>query len=234
TAWLGTLPVDALAQRSAIAADHAYALKKAQIEASHLLTPAEEELGAELSPTGGSAWAKLYNNYTSQLTVTVSLEDGEQTLPMSSVRNLAYHQDRSVRRAAYAAELAAWEKASVPISAALNSIKGEVNTLVQRRRWGSALNTTLFQNNMDEASLTAMLAAARESFPDFRRYLQAKARILGLETLAWYDIFAPIAQTGRVWEYEEGAAFIVDQFAIFSAKMRRLAQRAFDEILIDA
>lgn len=234
TAWLGLLPVDALTARSSIAAEHAYALQKAQIEADHLLTPAEEELAAELSPTGGSAWSKLYNNFTSQLIVPVELEGEEKRLPMSSVRNLAYHMDRSIRRTAYAAELEAWEKASVPVAAALNGIKGEVNTLVQRRNWGSALATALFQNNMDQASLDAMLVAARESFPDFRRYLRAKARVLKVEKLAWYDIFAPIAQHGRVWAYDEGADFIVEQFGTFSEKMQNLARRAFTEQWIDA
>jgi pepF/M3 family oligoendopeptidase len=234
TAWLGLLPVDQLTARSSIAAAHAYALEKAQIEAEHLLTPAEEDLAAELSPTGGSAWSKLYNNFTSQLVVTVPLDGEEKRLPMSSVRNLAYHKDRLIRRTAYAAELEAWEKASVPVAAALNGIKGEVNTLVQRRGWGSALSTAIFQNNMDQASLDAMLVAAREAFPDFRRYLRAKARVLKVDKLAWYDIFAPIAQNGRVWSYDEGAAFIEEQFGTFSEKMQTLARRAFTEHWIDA
>jgi oligoendopeptidase F len=234
TAWLGTLPIDVLVEKSAIAAEHAYALQKAQIEARHQMTPKEEELAAELSPTGGDAWSKLYGNFTSQLMVTVDLPDGPQTLPMSSTRNLAYHPDRRVRQAGYTAELAAWDAAKVPIASALNSIKGEVNTLSQRKDWESALAITLFQNNMDRDSLEAMMAAARESFPDFRRYLQAKARVLGLSQLAWYDIFAPITRGGRVWEYEEAADFILEQFGAFSPKMQHLAMRAFRENWIDA
>lgn len=234
TAWLGTLPVDALAARSQAAAEHVYALHKAHVEARHLLTPGEEELAAELSPTGGSAWSKLYGNYASQLIVPVPLEGGTQKLPMSSVRNLAYHPDRRVRRAAFVAELAGWEDASVPIAAALNGIKGEVNTLVRRKRWESALETTLFQNNMDRDSLEAMMVAAQESFPDFRRYLQTKAKVLGVPKLAWYDMFAPIATNSRVWSYDEGAAFVVEQFGAFSDKMQALARRAFQENWIDA
>lgn len=234
TAWLAALPVDALIARSGVAADHAYALQKAHVEAEHQLTPPEEELLAELSPTGGSAWGKLYNTFSSQLDVTVPLPTGEKTMPMSAVRNLAYHKDRATRQAAYVAELAAWDAASVPLAASLNGIKGEVNALVQRRGWSSPLTVALFQNNIDQASLDAMLTAARESFPDFRRYLQAKARVLGLEKLAWYDIFAPIGQSSHSWGYGEGMEFIVAQFGTFSDKMRRLAERAFAENWIDA
>ncbi|MCB0116190.1 MAG: M3 family oligoendopeptidase [Caldilineaceae bacterium] len=234
TAWLASLPKDALIARSSVAADHAYALHKAHVEAERLLTPPEEELLAELGPTGGSAWGKLYNNFSSQLDVTVALPGGEKTLPMSATRNLAYHKDRAVRQAAYEAELAAWQVAAVPLAASLNGIKGEVNAVTQRRGWSSPLAVSLFQNNIDQASLDAMLTAARESFPDFRRYLQAKARLLGLEKLAWFDIFAPIGHSSHSWAYSEGMEFIVAQFGAFSDKMRGLAERAFAENWIDA
>jgi oligoendopeptidase F len=234
TAWLSSLPVETLVARSAVAADHEYALRKAHIEAEHLLTPPEEELLAELGPTGGSAWSKLYNNFSSQLDVTVALPKGEKTMPMSAVRNLAYHRERAVRQAGYEAEMVAWEAASVPLAASLNGIKGEVNALVQRRGWSSPLAVSLFQNNIDQASLDAMLTAARESFPDFRRYLRAKARVLKLEKLAWYDIFAPIGQSNHTWAYSEGMEFIVAQFGAYSDKMRGLAERAFTENWIDA
>ncbi len=234
TAWLGQLPVEQLIQRSAVAVDHAYALEKAQLQAKHLLTKEAEELAADLSPSSGSSWAKLYNNFTSQLTILFELDGNQAEMPMSSIRNLAYHADRSVRQQAFEAELQTWETASVPLAAALNSIKGEVNTLVRHRRWGSALETTLEQNNMDAASLDAMMVAARESFPDFRRYFRAKARLLGQDQLAWFDIFAPIGESNRVWLYSGAADFITENFATFSPKMRDLAVRAFREEWIDA
>ncbi len=234
TAWLGQLPTAELIQRSALAADHAYALAKARIQFAHLLSRESEDLAADLSPTGGNGWAKLYNNYTSQLMVQIELDGKPSELPMSSARNLAYHADRAVRQRGYAAELKAWEGASVPLAAALNSIKGEVNTLLRHRRWDSALETTLEQNNMDAASLEAMMSAAREAFPDFRRYFRAKARLLGQAQLAWFDLFAPVGNSQRIWPYSEATEFIVEQFATFSPKMRDLAVRSFREQWVDA
>src|SRR5438132_1330993 len=148
--------------------------------------------------------------------------------------NLAHEADRDVRRRAYDAELAAWKRMAVPLAAALNSIKGEVNTLVKRRNWESPLEASLFDSGIDRQTLDAMLAAARESFPDFRRYLQAKARVLGLARLAWYDLFAPVGKDERVWEYDEAASFIIEQFGTFSSRLSNFAARAFREQWIDA
>jgi pepF/M3 family oligoendopeptidase len=122
----------------------------------------------------------------------------------------------------------------VPIAAALNGVKGEVNTLSRRRNWDTALDEAIFDSNIDRQTLDAMLQAARESFPDFRRYMRAKARALGIERLAWYDIFAPVGESTRVWQYPDARDYIVRQFGTYSDKMSEFAARAFDQNWIDA
>ena len=234
TAWLGALDVEELIAQSALARDHAYALRRSKEQAAHLMSPAEEALSAEMNVTGGTAWTRLHSNLTSQLIVPLEQEGSVQELPMSIVRNLAYDGDRELRRRAYEAELAGWQRVAVPLAAALNSIKGEVNTLARKRGWESPLEASLFNNNMDRQALDAMLAAAHASFPDFRRYLWAKARALGLPRLAWYDLFAPIAGNERVWSFDEARDFIIEQFGSYSQRLSDFATRAFREQWIDA
>lgn len=234
SAWVGSLDVEGLIVRSQLANEHAHMLRKAKVQSEHLMSPAEEELAAELGLTGGNAWEKLYGTYSSQIMVPVVLEGEKKDLPMSAVRNLAMDPNRQVRKMGFEAEIAAWERAAVPISAAINSIKGVVNSLGRRRNWGSPLDIALFQSNIDKQTLEAMMEAARESFPDFRRYLKAKARVLGLPALAWYDLFAPVGGEGKSWPYEEAERFIVEHFDSYSPKLSRLAKRAFDENWIDA
>jgi pepF/M3 family oligoendopeptidase len=153
---------------------------------------------------------------------------------MSEIRNLAYDPDRAVRRRAYEAELAGFARAGVPLAAALNSIKGQVDALSRRRGWETPLDAALFDANIDRQTLDAMLEAARDAFPDFRRYLRAKARALGLPTLAWYDLFAPMGGGGRAWSFNEAARFIVEQFGSYSPRLGEFAARAFRERWIDA
>ena len=250
TAWVGSLDVEELIRRSAVAGDHAYMLRRARVSATHLMDAAEEALAAELNVTGGSAWGRLHANVTSQLAVPVVMNGETRELPMSAVRNLAYDADRAVRRSAYEAELAGFARAAVPLAAAMNSIKGEVNTLARRRGWETPLDAALFDASIDRQTLDAMMTAARDSFPDFRRYLRAKARALGLDALAWYDLFAPVGggndngnanengngagDGGRAWDYDSSAAFIVAQFGAYSSRLSAFAARAFRERWIDA
>lgn len=234
TAWIGALDVDALLQKSQVARDHEFALREAKIEAEHLMSPAEETLTAELNLTGGIAWSKLHANLTSQISVDINLNGEDRQLPMSEIRNLAFDPDREVRRRAYEAELAAWERNALPLASALNSIKGQVNVTSRRRGWDSPLDAALFSSRIDRQTLDAMLEAARASFPDFRRYLKAKARALGVPALAWYDLFAPVGESSQVWEYEDSVKFITKQFGTYTPRMQGLAARAFEENWIDA
>jgi oligoendopeptidase F len=234
TAWVGGQDVETLIERSALAREHAFRLRRARRQAEHLMSPAEEALAAELDVTGGTAWSRLHGNLTSQLMVPLEIGGEQKELPMSQLRNLAFEADRDLRRRAYEAEIGAWEKLGVPLAAALNSIKGQVNTLAERRGWASPLDAALFDNNIDRETLDAMMGAAREFFPDFRRYLRAKARLLGLEKLAWYDLFAPVGSAGRTWGYEDASDFIVEKFGQFSPRLSEFAARAFRENWIDA
>lgn len=239
TAWIGSLDIEALIEQSQLAREHEFTLRRATEEARHLMSPPEEELASTLNLSAGAAWSKLQGNVASQIKVRVQMApDAEPVeLPMSAVRNLAYEPDRELRQRAYEAEMAAWSDTATPIAAALNSIKGEVNTLSARRRWASPLEQSLFANTIDRETLEAMLQAARESFPDFRRYLTAKARALGLERLAWYDLFAPLPDSGesaREWDWDAAEEFIVNRFGAYSRQLGDFAYRAFHERWIDA
>ena len=233
-AWIGSLDAEKLLEKSAIAQQHEYMLQKARKSAQHLMMPDQENLAAELSMTGGSSWYRLFSNYTSQITVDI-VQDGEtKTMPLTAAQNLAFEQDRELRRHAHEAVLESLAGAAVPIAACLNSIKGETLALTRRRGWDSPLDMVLFQNAIDRPTLDAMMTATQDSFPDFQRYLKARARALNLPKLAWYDRMVTIGPGEQSWEYNDATEFVMKQFGTYSAKMRRLAERAFSENWIDA
>lgn len=231
--WAGTLDLAAVLGASQVARDHKYFLTRAQTLAAHKMSPSEEDLAAELNLSGGSPWARLREDVTSQIEVPFELDGKTKPLTMSEIRNLAEHLDGDVRKRAYDVEIAAWEANALPIAAALNGIKGEAGTLIERRGWSSPVAQAAFQNNIDEATLEAMMTSASDSFPVWRRYYQAKARLLGAEKLAWWDLFAPVGEAGRAWEYDEGKAFVAENFDAYSKRMGDHARRAFNERWLD-
>lgn len=222
--------VDKLASESELVAKYTYKLKREKENAVHLLSDEVEEIVSELDMTGGGAWGKLQTFLTS--TLKVDYEDGVVTLP--EIRNLAYSPDAEVRRKAYAAELASYEKIADSIAFALNNIKLQVNTISEKRGYASALDMTLEQSGMKRETLDAMLTAIREYLPVFRRYLRRKGELLGHGNgLPWYDLFAPVGKADKTYSIDEAEEYLVNCFSGFAPGMASLMKEAFENSWID-
>jgi len=213
---------------------HAYFLRDLAQQAQYLMSEAEESLASELALSGTKAWEQLQRTVTSQLTVNMELEGETQKLSMTQLLNLRPHPDEAVRKRAYEVENATWDQVREPLAASLNGIKGAVNTLNHRRGRIDAVHSAIDAGHIDRATLEAMLGAMEASFPMFRRYFKAKAKYLGKEQLAWWDLFVPVGQSDKKYSWESTRAFILENFAHFSEELADYAQRAFDSQWLDA
>ncbi len=239
-AWIAGRSDEQLADGSTLIGDYPDVVRQARRAALHLLPAAEEELLATLNPSGASAWGRLRQDIASQIMITL---DGDgphagKAIPITEARNLAHDPDRDVRRRAYQAEIAGWEQNAVPVAAAMNGIKGQVNTISKRRGYETALDQGLEANRLDRETLDALVGATEDAFPMFRRYMHAKARLLGLERLAWYDILAPVgdhaASGADRWAWPNSVAFVERHFRAFDPALGDLAKRSDEERWVDA
>lgn len=199
----------------------------------HQMSEAEEDLAADLSRAGADAWSRLQQSVSSTARATWDEATGE-TKTLNELRNLAHSPDREVRRKAFERELevlASWE---IPFAFALNGVKGFSLSLDRRRSYRDPLEKAIVQARITPKALDALVGAMEESLPLFRRYLRGKARLLGLDQLAFFDLFAPVGEGVRPWPFEEASAFIVDLFADFSDELASFARHAFQRRWIDA
>jgi oligoendopeptidase F len=236
TAWLGTIApkLDKVIANNDSAGAHEFMLREAAEQSKYLMSDEEEALAAELSLSGGNAFEKLQGTVTSQLSVDFELDGKTEKMPMPALINLRSHPDEATRHRAYDAENQAWETVKETLAACLNGVKGEANTLNKKRGRKDAIHSSLDAARMDRKTLEAMLAAMKDSFPMFRKYFNAKAKKIGKEKLAWWDVFAPVGKTDKVYSFEEACNFILENFGKFSPDLAAFAKRAFDNNWIDA
>ena len=220
--------------------EYVWKLEEMGKEFNHMMSEDEETLVSQMSNTGSGAWNMLQSKLISTLTCEYADPlDGNKvrTIGINEARNLAYHQNPDVRKAAYDAELAAYPKVAEPIAAALNSVKGEVNLLSGKRKYESPLDKTLSDSHMTRKTLDAMFAAIDENIHCFRDYLKAKAAYLSKgekKSLPFYDLFAPVgAKNDEEFSYEEAKAFVADNFAKFSKEMEKVALMSYENNWID-
>ena len=236
TAWAGKLGKPAIkkaVKTNPSAKAHEFILLEAAEQSKYLMNEAEETLAAEMTLSGGNAFGKLQGTLTSQMTVDFELDGGTKKMPMPALINLRSHPDEATRRRGYEAENKAWEGVQETLAACLNGVKGETLLLDKKRGREDNLHASIDSARMDRATLEAMLGAMKDSFPMFRRYFKHKAKLLGKEQLAWWDLFAPLGKTDKVYSWDEARDFIVDNFNKFSPELGAFAKRAFDQNWID-
>jgi pepF/M3 family oligoendopeptidase len=236
TAWLGKIgpKLDKVIANNKTAKAHEFMLQEAADQSKYLMSDAEEALAAELSLSGGNAFGKLQGTVTSQLSVDFELDGKTEKMPMPALINLRSHPDEGTRHRAYEAENQAWETVKETLAASMNGVKGETITLNKKRGRKDAIHSSLDAARLDRKTLEAMLAAMKDSFPMFRKYFNAKAKKLGKEKLAWWDLYAPMGKTDKVYSFEEAGDFVLENFGKFSPELAAFAGRAFDRNWIDA
>lgn len=234
--WVRSLGVEALASVSTEVAEHRGPLARLAARAEHQMSEAEEGLYAELATTGSSAWDQLQSLVTSQLSAVVHMPDGTSPdTPIAAVRGLASHADPATRKAAYDAEMEAWPRVTSVCAAAMNSVKGESNTVNRRRGWATPLDASLFANNVSRATFDAMQQAITDSLPDFRSWMRAKARLHGHDgALPWYDMFAPLPFAPASISWDEGLDIVRRAFGSYGGSLAGLVDRAVEGKWLDA
>ena len=123
------------------------------------------------------------------------------------------------------------------MAAALGGVKGHALTVDKRRGWKSQIQKSVFQSRINKKTLFSLISAVESSLPLFRRYLDCKARLLGVEKCAFFDLFAHV-NTGQAaekrWSWDEASAFVADCFEKFDPGMADFARKAYSKGWVDA
>ena len=229
--WASKLPnLMELVHGDEVLADYEFLFTNMEQNSKYLLPGMGEEIMARMEMSGGDAWTELHGYITSTVPVTYR---GERT-NLSAIRNLAYDPDPQVRKDAYEAELACYERIEDAGAFAMNSIKLETISECKLRGHESPLSAVLQRSHMQKETLDAMFSAMDDYLPKFWQYLKAKGKALGHENgLPWYDLFAPMGDSSTKFTTQEARDYLVEQFSGFDKELADMVAEAFDDAWID-
>ncbi len=230
--FAGTLEnLESVIESDEVLSQYKFYFEEIKNDMSHMMSDEAEALFAKMNISGGRAWGDLYSYLISK----VKVEYNGETTSLPFIRGLADSEDGAVRKSAFEAELACYDKIKDSIAFALNSIKAQVNLEAELRGYEDPLAMTLDRSRMKKATLDAMLEAMREAMPAFRKYLRHKAKLLGYENgLPWYEILAPMGKAGsESFTVEQAHKYLVEHFSSFAPDLAEMVDRAFKEEWID-
>jgi oligoendopeptidase F len=208
----------------------AFNLSERRRRAKEKMGAEKESLAGDLSVDGYHAWGELYNTVVGRINIPF---DGKQ-LSVGQAFNQMASGDRAVRSEVFSQWEKAWGEQAELIGAALNHLGGYRINLYKHRGWDSILGEPLDNNRMTTETLNAMWGTVEKNKGHLIKYMERKAKLLGLPGLAWYDVDAPLTAATTKVTYDEAADFIVEQFHKFSPRMAEFAKEAFAKSWIEA
>jgi oligoendopeptidase F len=160
----------------------------------HTLGAGEERVAAEagdLAGIGGDVYSVLKD--ADLPWPTVKLSSGEEvrldTAGFARVRASRVREDRDRAFSAFFGAVKGFERT---IGTALY---GTVRAHVAEKKirsFGSSLEAAVFRSNVPPTVYRQLLADVRRSLPTFHRYLALRKRMLGVESLRYQDLYAPL------------------------------------------
>ena len=202
-----------LAAKASLAGAQNY-LNRLREEARRAMTPEKEVLATDLGVDGIQAWGRLYDTVSSKLEFDMVFPDGRhERVPMSQRRSLLDSADRRVRKAAFYGGNEAWHAIEDTAASALNAIAGTRLTLNHHRGVEHFLDIALFQAAITRKTLDAMFEALLANLEIPRRVLKLKARQIGQQAVAWFDLGAPLDIPGQEkLSWDKATTMVSDSF----------------------
>jgi len=102
------------------------------------------------------------------------------------------------------------------------------------RKYSSCLESALDANNIPPQVYQTLIENVDKNLPTFHRYLKLRQRMLGVDQLHYYDLYAPLVKDVDLkYTYEEGQKLILDALKPLGKHYLEVAQKAFNERWID-
>ena len=102
------------------------------------------------------------------------------------------------------------------------------------RKYSSCLEAALDQNNIPTEVYYKLIENANKNLPTLHRYLNLKKRMLGVDDLHYYDIYAPLVDNVALeYDYDEGSRIIMKSLAVLGDEYTATLKNAFDNRWID-
>ncbi len=210
-----------------------FGLEERRNRVQEMLSESEETLIASLGVDGLKAWERFFEKVIARVRIPFEKDGKLEEHSLSTIGQFFISADADVRRRAFQQSTEVMAGEAELCAQALNALGGYRLQTYKARGWDSFLHESLLQNRLSEATLTTMWGAVEKIFGRLAAYLERRGKVIGVESLHFVDLYAPIGKGARTMSWEEGAEIIVEQFATVSPKMAELARRAFEEGWID-
>ena len=218
-----------------VLANYRHMLERVQRRVAHLLTEVEEQLIIEKDQFGVQAWVELQSKWLNTRLFDVVVLGEKKTLSYGEANGLLPHPDRATRESANRSIYGLLGRDGEIFASALRSICNDWVTVSQRRKYASPMESSLINNDTEQAIVENLLRAMEENAGVYRRYLKLKAKLMNLPILGNHDIVAPLPDAPELkFTFEEARNLVTRAYSRFDSEYATAVREMFTKRRIDA
>ncbi|MFH5185500.1 oligoendopeptidase F [Paenibacillus sp. TAB 01] len=205
-------------------------------EKQHVLSKNEEALLAQvgnLSQAPGTIYSML-NNADLKFPKVKNEQGEEVELTHGRYIQFLESRNREVRKEAFQAMYATYGKNKNTIGATLaaNITKNIFYSKV--RKYPSTLEMSLYGDNIDKEVYTNLIDAIHQSLPLMHRYMTLRKKLLKVDELHMYDLFAPLVDEYKMdITYDQAKQTVKESLKPLGQNYLNILQEGFDDRWID-
>ena len=205
-------------------------LEVARQRKPYLLTEPEERILTEKDVTGRSAWQRYFN----EVLGAARFDWQGEEVPLQTVLTQLYHPDRDVRIRAAQSITGGLRKLSRHLTYVFNTLLADKASEDRLRNYPSWITARNLSNEVDDASVDALVEAVTGRYDIVARYYTLKKRLLGLDELFDYDRYAPLPAADKSYKWEDATALVHTSYHSFDERMADIVNEFFEKNWIDA
>jgi oligoendopeptidase F len=215
-------------------AEYKHALERYKRRAPHMLSEIEEQWILQKDRFGINSWQQLQGDWLSTRMFHIEIDGKMKEMPYGEIIALYEHPNRELRKAANSIVYTNLGNDEIVWASALRAIVGDHIEVSKRRKWPEPRSQSLIDNDVDGETIDALMGTIEDHVDLYRRYLKAKAKIMGLPKLSNWDIVAPLpGMPERKFSWEEAQKLVVDAYKTIDDDLADIVKEMFKKNRID-
>ena len=215
-------------------AHYRHLMTEARKQKPFLLSEPEEKILSLKRGTGQSAFERLYEEVVSAIICIVEVGGERREGSLQEALAMLYSPDRRQRAAAADGITQALGERSRVLTFIFNILVQEHADDDRLRGRKHPMQSRNLENEIDQASVDALLDACDRHMPLVARYYELKRKLLNVERLYDYDRYAPIGENLPACAYGDAKRIVLEAYGEFAPRMAEVAEAFFAGNWIDA
>ncbi|MCL9663164.1 oligoendopeptidase F [Paenibacillus hunanensis] len=213
-----------------------FTLQEMKREKAHILTEAEEALLAQvgnLSQAPQTIFGML-NNADLKFPSIIDENGNEVELTHGRYVQFLESPHREVRERAFKAMYSTYARQKNTIAATLTANVNKNMFYSRVRKYPSVLEMSLYGDNIPKDVYTNLIDTIHESLPIMHRYMELRKKLLGVDELHMYDLFAPLVEEFNMdITYEQAKQIVADGLKPLGEDYLNSLNKGYNEGWID-